>query len=488
MKLYKFLFLLIFALTTTFANIKLNIHSEIALKNEPFVFSLEAYGNNIEFPNISEINGNITQEISSSTATNIINGQLTKRIKKAYSFVPTEDFILPSLEVVIDGKSYFTEEQKILLQNVTKTKSDNFDLSISSNSNEFYVGENFILTVTFKYKKNSQLENLSLEKPNFENFWYKQIDQVKNYEDGDYIVTEIKFLMFALRDGTLNINPLKINAQIFDNNSYSIFSSTKNKKIYSNELNFNIKKLPDNIKLIGDFDIESSVDKNEVKKNEAISYRLKISGKGNIDDIPDFKLTINDATIYENKPNIKSQITDGNYEGTYEKVFSIISNKSFSIPSITLEYFDKKLNKVISKQSKNFEIKVLDEELKNEVVLEKAQLQTINGNDKNEIIKIVEKSSLLDKIIYFSLGIITCLLIISLYFYVITSRRKKEENNKPLLTKVKNAKSKIELVKILAIYLKIDLKLDKLIFDLEKAEDIQSLKKEIIKVLKELKL
>ena len=49
-------------------------------------------------------------------------------------------------------------------------------------------------------------------------------------------------------------------------------------------------------------------------------------------------------------------------------------------------------------------------------------------------------------------------------------------------------KNKDELLKILAVYLKIDVKLDAYIFELEKTKDIDSLKKEIIKTLKELKL
>ena len=79
------------------------------------------------------------------------------------------------------------------------------------------------------------------------------------------------------------------------------------------------------------------------------------------------------------------------------------------------------------------------------------------------------------------------MLIISLYYYVITSKRKKQED-KPLVKKVKESKTKEELLKILAVYLKIDAKLDLLIFELEKTQDINSLKKEIIKILKELKL
>ena len=130
---------------------------------------------------------------------------------------------------------------------------------------------------------------------------------------------------------------------------------------------------------------------------------------------------------------------------------------------------------------------VLDEEIKKEVLLEKATEKILPEEKPKEIIKVVEQTSTLDRIIFFFLGIAFSILIISLYFYVITSKRKKQED-KPLVKKVKESKTKDELLKILAVYLKIDVKLDAYIFELEKTKDIDSLKKEIIKTLKELKL
>lgn len=487
MKTYKLIAVLFLFVTTLFADIKLYISSNTIVKNEAFIFVLEASGNDISFPNISSIDGKNVQEISNSTATNIINGNITKKIKKTYSFYPTKDFILPSFEAIIDGEKYKTDEEKIIVQKASKTQSDMFDFSIKTDKNDLYVGENFILTIIFKYKKDIDIIDLSFDKPNFDNFWYKQLDNSKKYEDGDSTVFEIQFLMFALKDGKAVINPLGINAQIMDNNSNSIFSSTRNKKIYSNELNFNIKALPQNINLIGNFEINASVDKQTVKKGEAISYKLNISGSGNIDDIADIKLPIDDVTIYENKPLIKTQILNNEYTGTWEKVYSIIANKSFTIPAIKIDYFDKNLGKTISKQTDSFNIEVLSEEIKKEVFLEKAPEEVLVQETPKEIIKVVEKSSILDRVIFFFLGVVCSLLIISLYYYVINLKRKKQED-KPLVKKVKACKTKDELLRLLAVYLKIDSKLDTLIFELEKTQDINSFKKEIIKILKELKL
>lgn len=492
MKLYKIFLLFFLFFSSLFGNVKLSISSNNIVKNEPFIFVFEADGNSVKFPDITSLDSYNVQELSSSTSTNIINGKISKSVKKAYSLIATKDFVLPSFEFEIDGKKEYTKEEKINIIEASKTQSEAFDFSIKTNMNDLYVGENFILTLVFKYKKNARLENLYLEKPNFQNFWYKQLDESKNYEEDDFIVSEVNFLMFALKEGDLKIEPIKINVQILENNSYSIFSSSKNEKIYSNSLDFNIKALPQNIKLIGDFEIEAFVDKQKIKVGEAVSYKIKIAGTGNIDEIEDIKFPLENLTIYENKPIIKSEIVNNKSRGEYEKVFSVVPDKSFVIPSITLEYFDKNLKKVIKKQTKSFDIEVINEVSKQEVLLEKApekQQQVIQSEqDTKEIIKFVEKTSTIDRIIFFSLGIIVCLLTVALYFYVITSRRKKEEEKKPLLLKIRKAKTKEELIKILAIYIKIDSKLDELIFNLEKTNEINSLKKEIIKIVKELKL
>ncbi|MBP7742256.1 MAG: BatD family protein [Aliarcobacter sp.] len=493
MKLDKFLLLIFLTLTSLFGNIKLSITSNTVIKNEPFIFVLEAFGNDIKFPNITNINTKTVQENSSSASTSIINNQISKIIKKSYSFNPTEDFILPSFEFLIDGEKYYTKEEKIIVTKASKTQSKLFDFTIKTNENDdLYVGENFILTLFFKYAKNSQIEKIYLEKPNFDNFWYKQLNDTKNYEQNDFIVTEVDFLMFPLKLGVLEIEPLKINAQIRTDNSYSIFSSTKNEKIYSNDLKFNIKQLPQDIKLIGDFQIEAFVDKENIKAGEALSYKLKIIGNGNIDEIKDIKLPINDVTIYENKPLIKSEVINNKYQGEYEKVFSIVADKTFQIPAVSLEYFDKDLNKIIKKETQSFNIEVISDVKKSPTLLEKAPIieahKTLEKEKFSESIKIVEKTSTIDRIVFFSFGMLTCLLIISLYFYVITSRRKKDEESKPLIKKIKNSKTKEDLIKILAIYIKFDSKLDELIFKLEKTNDLNTLKKEIVKSIKELKL
>lgn len=154
------------------------------------------------------------------------------------------------------------------------------------------------------------------------------------------------------------------------------------------------------------------------------------------------------------------------------------------IPSIKLSYFDKNKKEVVTKQSDNFNIKVIDN-TQTAIIKEKLE-KKISSEPSKQIIKVVEKSSIKDNILYFSLGIITMSLILSLYFYVIKQKENKKFNQKPIIKKVKACKTKDELLKTLCVFLKQDPKLDELIFKIEKQNDISSIKKELIKLLKEI--
>ena len=150
-----------------------------------------------------------------------------------------------------------------------------------------------------------------------------------------------------------------------------------------------------------------------------------------------------------------------------------------------MEYFDKDLKKVISKQSTSFDI-----ELENNTVEKSTKLiKKVKTELKSkEVIKVVEKTSTKDRLIFFAFGIIVGILILGLYFYVIKYKTKSKSNDTALLKKINKAKTKDELLKILAVYIRIDSTLDELIFKLEENSDIKLIKKDIVKRIKKINL
>lgn len=485
MNIFKTFILLSLFISFLFSNVTTSI-PKTSIKNEPFIFSFEVIGNDVEFPNINFIDGNIVDNISNSSSTTIINSNLTKKIKRVYSFYPNDDFVFPSFKFIIDGKEILTEEQSIKLVDAKKTKSKFFDFSIKTNKDEVFEGENLLLTIVFKYSKNLQVLDLKLKESSLENFWFKNIDNSKQYEDSEFIIHELKYILFPQKNGELIINAFNIDVKHIDSNSRSFFSNgIVNQRVYSNALKIKVNKLPFNLDLIGEYQISSEVDKLIVEKNEPVSYKLTIKGNGNFDDIKDIKLNIPNVTIYENKPIIETKYEDGKYKGIYTKVFSLVSDKSFDIPSVKLKYYDLNLKKEFENSTKIFSIKVNDNSTSTEVLkLEKLPINV----EKKEIVKVIDKSSIKSKILYFSFGIIFTLLMLGLYFYVINSRKNRKLDDIPLVRKVKLSKNKEELLKSLCVYINLNKDLDKLIFKIEEVDNINLLKKEIVKLLKQIDL
>ncbi len=461
--------------------------SNYFIKGEPFIFEFEAKGSSIQFPKIEKINNYLVQDLGTSRSLQIINGSYSEKISKKYQIVPENDFVIPSFKFQVDGSKFQSQKKEIKEKKASQTISNDFSLKLISPKKDVYVGEEIPLKLVFKYKKNLQITNLDLQKPHFENFWYERLDTNNTrYEENDFIVQELDYLLFAQKSGNLEINPLNVVVQIAKRDSafggFSIFSAPIEKKIYSNSLNFNVKKLPENINLIGSFDIKAQLDKSKVQKGQAVSLKIEINGVGNIDDIKDISLNIDDATIYENKAKITKEYKENKLLGKYEKVFSIIPNSSITIPSIKLNYFDKDKNKVITKSTSEFIIEVLENEVKNEPKLEKAK--EIEKQEKK--IVYIEESSLRNKIIFFLLGVTFTLLIIGLFFYVKVLKNKKDKKETTLFKKVKKVNKREDLLKLLLPYLKYNEELDKLIFECENTDNFNKLKKEIEKLIKKL--
>jgi hypothetical protein len=375
---------------------------------------------------------------------------------------------------------------------VQKTISPSYDLEIKINKKDIFVGEDILFNLKFKYKKDMQIVDLNFFKPDFSNFWTKELKSNKQTVQGDFVIHELNYLLFPQKDGKLDIEPLRIDAVVIDNKTqgYGFFSSqaTKSIPIYSNRLSLNIKPLPQNCKLIGDFEIYSTIDKNSIKEGEAISYNLTIKGRGNVDDIDEIKLIIPNATIYDNPSQKEFDINNGLYGGIFSKTYSIVSQNSFVIPEVSLKYFDKKTNKVKVIKTKSYNIKVKGA-AKKAAVLEVAKPKEkliVNSDKKDKIITKTIITTDNQKIIFFIFGMIASFILMSLYF--IFKNKTKVKDEVPLEKLIKKTKSSQELLKLLVVYINIDSKLDKIIYNLENRDNLVELKiikKKILDILKD---
>ncbi len=256
--------------------------------------------------------------------------------------------------------------------------------SISKNS--LYQGEQAI--ITYKIYTQVPITQYQIDKlPGNKGFWAEDLSEgkeIKQYEetiDGRrYQVAEIRRgALFGQENGKMTITPLNLDVlamiqqprrrtgtiwDLFDDPFFNRAQAVE-KHLSTNAISVNVKPLPEAPEGftggVGSFNITGEVDTREVKANEAITYKVTISGSGNIMLINEPEITFSNAfEVYD--PQIKDNInkSDGGISGsrTYEWVLIPRSQGEYEIPELKFAYFDPKTGQYVSKSIDAIPIKV----------------------------------------------------------------------------------------------------------------------------------
>jgi hypothetical protein len=363
--------------------VNLKLSAPAIYKGDNVSFTITANGDDIEFPNITNIDGFAITGTGSSSQTSIINGKVSKSVSKTYTFSPKKDVTIPSLNVSVDGEQLKTQPKTIsVIKSQMSKNGDPFIVELKIDKKNLKVGESTTLNILFKQRLDAKANKLNINEPKVENFWIKKIDGEKQFSDGQYIVTQYSYLIFAQKEGRFEISPIQADigrlsqrsmGGFFNDPFFNSMTAQINwQKIYSNPLHIEVDALPNGIELYGSFNIEASVDKKEVFVNKPVNLTIDIKGIGNIDDIEKFDINLANAIVYPDKPQIKSNLVNGEYQGSFKQKIAIISDNDFTIPSIKLTFFDKKTNSVKTIETTPIDIKVKGQTLlsKNEPVVQ----------------------------------------------------------------------------------------------------------------------
>ncbi|MDD3055845.1 MAG: BatD family protein [Aliarcobacter sp.] len=447
------------------ADVKLTVNSPAIYAGEMASFTITSDGDDIKFPTINSIDSYNIEGTSSSSSTTIINGNYSRKISRTYSFSPTKDVTIPSFEIKADGKTYKTQEQKISVVQPSASKDgENFVIEVKADKQEVKVGESINLTVLFKYKLDSKIDKLQINEPKLENFWIKKVNDVEKTSEKGYIVFKQKYLLFPQKSGEYNLSSLeadigkiikeKIPNEMLDDpllrNSFfrdSFFDSVTNRltwqKIYSNALHISVKPLPNNLELFGDYSITSTVDKTIVDANQPVNLTISITGKGNIDDIQKYNLTIANVVSYADEPKIESTFQTDEYGGNFTQKIAFVAQSDYTIPKIELTYFNKDTNQVKTIYSDSINIKVINNNPNNSAVKIETSNNTPIVSNNSEISKMKEETNTN----YIVLALIVLFVIsASLLFFKKKKTTKVEKNIVQAIKKAKNDKELFELL------------------------------------------
>lgn len=336
--------------------------------------------------------------------------------------------------------------------------SEGYNLDAELSKESILLGETTELKLTYKYK---DLEDYEIIEPEFTGIKVKELNS-RDYKDNDgSFVEEISYELYPQNEGNFSLSELSVNAEIIDT-KYRNFNNrskyTKKFSLSAKPLLLRVKKLPDNISVIGNYQLTTTVDKKEVAPKEVLTLTISLYGEGNIKSLENLQLHINNATTY------LLYTTQSKKRHQRTKVYEIISDTPYLIPSFKLHYYDKQ-----------------------EALIQQTQTNPIEILMKGYSKKKTEEQSYKTEYIFSLLALVLILFFLFLYRNFIKKRL-----NKPVsfIRVLKGCSSQSELYKKVVVLLGKDETLDTLIYKLEEENqrNFKKVKKEIIKLLVKLGL
>ncbi|BDD05381.1 BatD family protein [Aureibacter tunicatorum] len=335
-----------------------------------------------EFPDIA---GFMKRGTSSSSSTNIVNGQMSFTQSISQSYLPQKEgtFVLHPFEMDVNGKKVKSQGARIVVgpaaaqqqrnyydpfadffgnrtqqrqpTEFVDVKEDAF-FAITTDKKEVYVGQGFNLRAAFYvalenkapldfYDINNQLsEILKQIKPT--NCWEETFDN-RLGPDRVEINNKVyqRYNLFQASYFPLNTNPIEIPAMPLKMIKYkvaknpSFFGQNRQedfKTFYSKAIEIKVKELPDyplkNQVAVGQYRLNSKISQKSVKTGNSFSFDFNITGKGNIAAIDD-PTVVNSDSLDIYPPNVRQNIQRSNSV--------VLGNKSFDyyvIPKEPGEY------------------------------------------------------------------------------------------------------------------------------------------------------
>jgi hypothetical protein len=394
-------------------------------------FSVNGSSSNFNPPNFSGFQ--VLSGPNVSTSMESINGATT--VTNSYSYilmaVKQGEFTIGPAAIVVNGKRLSTNairmkvvkgqpvqqssgqsngaDNSIIEGNTADLAKSLFIKAVVDKTN-VYLGEQ--LTVSFRIYTRVGIEDSRLDKvPDLNGFFNQDIKNpqqqqqvqwhVETYKGLKYNTADLKqTILFPEHAGNLTIEPMEMtllvrqpvqSKDIMDQFFGGSFKQVRY-KAKSAPVVIHAKPLPEAGKpdsfagAVGSFNIETSVDKTELKANEALNYKVKVTGAGNIKLLK----TVNTnfpADFEKYDPKITDTTTERASGVAGSRIYNYLliprHEGEFTIDPIKFSYFNPATGRYVTLTSKAFKIKVNKGIAENNVT-------ALAGADKQDI-KVLDK-------------------------------------------------------------------------------------------------
>jgi hypothetical protein len=357
-------------------------------ENDQVIYTLEVSGSTSGFPEPKLpdfADFRILGGPNVSTSVQIINGSMSSNKSYSVMLLPRKvgTFTIPAVSITHKGKTYQSNPIKITVsrqssqpaqQSGSSRKEEEItssnDLYIKAISSRRTVYVNDQINVSFKVYFRVPIRNPDFIKlPETVGFWVEDYEIPQNIpvtqevvNGVQYSVAEVKKMaLFPTKTGQLTLTAMQLAVNVverrrrrdpfsaFDSFFDDPFGRTVRKVIATNPLTFNVKPLPETGKpanfsgLVGNFRLQVDLDKTNVKANEALSYRVRLTGSGNLKSFNDIPVGF-PASFEVYEPKIKDDInrSGSNLASTRELEYVLIPRTSgqYRIKPLEISFFN----------------------------------------------------------------------------------------------------------------------------------------------------
>jgi len=336
-------------------------------------------------------------QTSYSSSTQIINGKVSQKTTYSHLYylqaLEEGTFVIPPASFTFRNKTYYSDSLRIEVvgtianrQNVqaageedTRIETANKDLflDLSVNRREVYIGEH--ITATIKIYTRVDLSGINeIKYPPFTGFLKTDIEtpaltslkqeNIKGTIYGTGVIQQ--FLLFPQVTGEITIDAVQISVLVrqksgqtdpFFGDFFSTYQTIP-RAVISPVVKINVKPLPgtkpdDFSGVVGNLDLKATIDKDTVTVNDAVNFKITVSGNGNLKlaSAPTMKLSP-DIEVYDPqvKDNIKNSINGTSGLRTFEYLLIPRHHGDFSIPPVSYSFFNTSTGKYETLTTREF--------------------------------------------------------------------------------------------------------------------------------------
>jgi hypothetical protein len=349
------------------------------------IFTVNAGGGEFSAPPFSGFYKIMGPQTSYSSNTQIINGKMSNETSYSYVYylqaVKEGKYVISPAVFRLKNKEYRSDSMNIEVvgsaaqrqsakgnraasdNSAVEPSSGDIFVNLSLDRKEVYLGEPILATIKLYTRVNLSGIN-EIKYPSFNSFLKTDIatppltslrqENINGTAYGTGVLQQ--FLLYPQVTGEVTIDPVQISVLVQQKSNQTdpffgdIFASfqTVPKEIISKAMTIKVKPLPgiqpdDFSGVVGKLDMKAVLNKDSVNVNDALNFKVTISGTGNlkIASTPALKLSP-DIEVYD--PKISENITNNASGTTGQKSFEYLliprHYGDFTIPPLTYSYFN----------------------------------------------------------------------------------------------------------------------------------------------------